>query len=67
MSEKPENKLNTTIDNSGAVTAKKSKSSAIEGELSEHELSKVSAGSNNVGTFKLVAVKTVSWAHDDES
>ena len=35
-------------------------------ELTEQELAEV-AGGFLAFTFKLVAVKTVSWAHDDEA
>ena len=59
MSEKPENKPKTTIDNSTPAPADQNRSSAVEGELSETELSKATGG--------LVAVKTISWAHDDEA
>ena len=57
MSENPENKPNTAIDKSTPVTAEKGKSPTIDGQLSEQELSKVSAG--------LVAVKTIKWSNDD--
>ncbi len=38
-------------------------------ELTENEMERVSGGGTPflVFTFKLVAVKTVSWAHDDEA
>ena len=58
MSENPENKPNTANEKSTPVPAEKGKSPTVEGELGEQELSKVSAG--------LVAVKSISWAHDDE-
>ena len=61
MSEKPENKRKTTIDKSTPVPADQNRSSAVEGELSETELSKATGG-----TFKLVPVKKVSWANDDK-
>jgi hypothetical protein len=38
-------------------------------ELTANEMERVSGGAGTplVFTFKLVAVKTVSWAHDDEA
>ena len=59
MDEKPENKANTTIDNSTPAPTEKA---AVEGELSEQELSKATGGTGQIFLkfdFKSVAVKTV--------
>ena len=63
MSVEPENKPKTTIDNSTPAPADQRRSSAVEGELSETELSKATGGTS---IFKLVPVKKVSWANDDK-
>ena len=54
MDEKPENKPNTTIDNSTPAPTEKA---AVEGELSEQELSKATGGTGQ--TFLKIDLKSV--------